>query len=164
MKFGAAHPCISPTTVTGALTCTTLDSLMRISFVFAQISRKRASCKSCLRSSCSIHASRSKGAMIGSVLRSRATPSDLEFAGRKVKSQRITDPFVHVWELHTFLYSQNTATATVKDQCLSRGLVNSLQQRQASNKVFTINSKLTVADHRSLALLGIRDPVTWSAM
>ena len=36
---------------------------MRTSFVFSHISRKRASCKSCFRSNCSIHASKSKGAM-----------------------------------------------------------------------------------------------------
>ena len=57
------HPCISPTTVTGALTWTTLDSRIRTSFVFSHISRSSASCKSCLRRSCWMQASRSKGAI-----------------------------------------------------------------------------------------------------
>lgn len=57
------HPCMSPTTVTGALTWTTLDSRIRTSFVFSHISRTRASCRSCFRRSCWIQASRSKGAM-----------------------------------------------------------------------------------------------------
>lgn len=59
------HPCISPTTVTGALTCTTLLSCINTSFVFSQISRKSASCRSCFFSSRCIHASRSKGAIVG---------------------------------------------------------------------------------------------------
>jgi hypothetical protein len=92
MNFWAAHPCISPTTVTGALTCTTLDSLMRTSFVFAQISRKRASCKSCLRRSCSIHASRSKGAMF---LQSRAR--------QLLEGMTKATSFVYVWEFHKFV-------------------------------------------------------------
>jgi hypothetical protein len=40
-----------------------LDSRMRTSFAFSQISRKRASWSSCLWRSCCMHASRSKGAM-----------------------------------------------------------------------------------------------------
>jgi hypothetical protein len=54
---------MSPTTVTGALTCTTLDSRMRTSFVFSHISRRRASWSNCLWRSCWMHASRSKGAI-----------------------------------------------------------------------------------------------------
>lgn len=60
---GGTHPCMSPTTVTGALTCTTLDSLISTSLVFSHISLNRASCSSCFRRSCSMHASRSKGAI-----------------------------------------------------------------------------------------------------
>lgn len=57
------HPWISPTTVTGALIWTTLDSRMRTSFVFSHISRSKTSCRSCFLNSCEIHASRSKGAI-----------------------------------------------------------------------------------------------------
>lgn len=57
------HPCMSPTTVTGALTWTTFDSRIRTSFVFSHISLSSASWRSCLRSNCWIQASRSKGAI-----------------------------------------------------------------------------------------------------
>lgn len=59
----SSHPWISPTTVTGALTWTTLLSRISTSFVFSQISRRSASCSSCLRMSCSMHASRLNGAI-----------------------------------------------------------------------------------------------------
>ena len=65
------HPCMSPTTVTGALTWTTFDSRMRTSFVFSHISLSSASWRSCFRSSCWIQASRSKGAIAGIRWRSR---------------------------------------------------------------------------------------------
>lgn len=65
MSYGRimTHPWMSPTTVTGALTCTTFDSRMSTSFVFSHISRSSASCSSCFRSNCSMQASRSKGAI-----------------------------------------------------------------------------------------------------
>lgn len=62
-KVQMAHPWISPTTVTGALTCTTLDSRISTSLVFSHISRINASCKSCFSRSWSIHASRLNGAI-----------------------------------------------------------------------------------------------------
>ena len=49
------HPCISPTTVTGELTCTTLLSLINTSFVFSHISLNSASPNNCLFETCSIH-------------------------------------------------------------------------------------------------------------
>ncbi len=59
-RWYPTHPWISPTTVTGALTCTTLLSLINTSFVFSHISLSNASPRSCFLYSCSMQASRSK--------------------------------------------------------------------------------------------------------
>lgn len=61
---GWTYPWISPTTVTGALTCTTFDSLINTSFVRSHISRTRVSCSSCFRSNWSMQESKLNGAIL----------------------------------------------------------------------------------------------------
>lgn len=65
-------PWMSPTTVTGALTCTTFDSRIRTSLVFSHISRRSTSCNSCFLRSWAMQASRSKGAILWLLWKMRA--------------------------------------------------------------------------------------------
>jgi len=102
---------------------------MRTSFVFAQISRKRASCKSCLWRSCSIHASRSKGAMF---LQSRAR--------QLLEGMTKATSFVYVWEFHEFVCWRTKFSLSIQSHTDHWSLLGALGKLRPAQRSITNGS------------------------